>query len=558
MAEVKKKVTLDPGATWADVEKSIDKTARDLGIARGETAALAATAAQAGVAYKDLEGFVRLAAKASKGWDMAPREASERLAKIKTMTGWTLPQIEEFADKVNELGDKGATTERALVEMFERSAASAKAANVPLDTSLAVTAALNSIGMQEEVAARFWNAFSSKLRTAAEGGRGAEQAAEGYKQLGLTVEEVEQGMKTNATRTILDILERLEKSADKASIAVKLFGQEWWDEAARSGQALPEIRKNLDLLASGSWKDSLGRNLQIELDTTISRLERVSAIVSEIGDKFMRWSLGPINEQLDRLIKAWDTTKTTGFLAGAGGGPIEKLKEKTPLPFSEKNRRLFLDNVPKGESVDAYEKRHGLDRAPPSSGSGANLRDEIVSASRRHGIDPRIMFGIHAGESLHGSRYDVKHDAMESSWGPFQLNRRGGLGNQFERDTGLDVRDPRTIPRQVDWVARFIGRGGRLSHWRGYHGNRDWNPSWGNAGLRPVHPTLTGAPPAPAAPPAAAPAAPGKQSRLHRGVTIQTAHFHGVKDVAALHRRLASLASRRVVAARDNALHDVS
>jgi hypothetical protein len=76
--------------------------------------------------------------------------------------------------------------------------------------------------------------------------------------------------------------------------------------------------------------------------------------------------------------------------------------------------------------------------------------------------------------------------------------------------------------------------------------------------LRPVHPTLTGAPPAPAAPPAAAPAAPGKQSRLHRGVTIQTAHFHGVKDVAALHRRLASLASRRVVAARDNALHDVS
>jgi hypothetical protein len=98
------------------------------------------------------------------------------------------------------------------------------------------------------------------------------------------------------------------------------------------------------------------------------------------------------------------------------------------------------------------------------------------------------MQGIRAGESGHGSRYDKKDDRVESSWGPFQLNRRGGLGAEFEKDTGLSVRDPSTIAAQARWVAGYIRKNGIGivgRKWMGYRGPRDANPNWGDSGYAP-------------------------------------------------------------------------
>ena len=117
--------------------------------------------------------------------------------------------------------------------------------------------------------------------------------------------------------------------------------------------------------------------------------------------------------------------------------------------------------------------------------SAGNLTKLIDESAKKYGIDPRFMEGIRAGESGHGSKYDKKDDAVESSWGPFQLNRRRGLGVQFEKETGLDVRDPRTIPAQANWVARYLSKGGSLRAWMGYHGPRDADPRWGDSGYRP-------------------------------------------------------------------------
>jgi TP901 family phage tail tape measure protein len=355
MADVKKKVNLDAGATWGDVEGMINKNARDFGIAREDMAALAAQAGQAGIAYKDLSGFMKLAAKTSVAWDVSAAEASERLSKIKAATQWTIPQLTEFADKVNTLGDQSASAERDIAEMFSRSAAAAKAANVPLDTTLAVTTALASTGMQEEVASRFWNAFSAKVRMAGTAGK---ETAAAYKQLGLNIKDVDKGMKTDATATILDVLRRLEKSPDKAAIGVKLFGEQWWDEAARAGQTLPEIARLLDLIKQKSnWSGSLNKTLAVELETTANHLERFKALTSEIGDSLSRWALPPINTQLDKIIKSFETAKATGFLPGPDGLPIDRLKDKTPVPFGAENRARFL---PKAGSVAAYESRLGL------------------------------------------------------------------------------------------------------------------------------------------------------------------------------------------------------
>ena len=74
-----------------------------------------------------------------------------------------------------------------------------------------------------------------------------------------------------------------------------------------------------------------------------------------------------------------------------------------------------------------------LDRLPanyPASEGRGNLTALIHEAAGDSRVEA-IMEGIRAGESLHTNRYDVKDDAIESSWGPFQLNRRRGLGVEF-------------------------------------------------------------------------------------------------------------------------------
>jgi hypothetical protein len=134
----------------------------------------------------------------------------------------------------------------------------------------------------------------------------------------------------------------------------------------------------------------------------------------------------------------------------------------------------------------------GKSEAGAATASSGNLTALYEAEAKRAGVDPRILHGIRAGESLHSNRYDVKSDAKEDSYGPFQLNRRGGLGAVFEKETGLDLHDPKTIPAQVRWAAEHIKKRTAAdpnynpgSEWYGYKGLRNADPSWGDSGYTP-------------------------------------------------------------------------
>lgn len=118
----------------------------------------------------------------------------------------------------------------------------------------------------------------------------------------------------------------------------------------------------------------------------------------------------------------------------------------------------------------------------------SNLKDLIDESAKAAGTDPRTMYGIVKGESLRGDRYDTNISKKEESYGPFQLNRMGGLGAVFEKETGLDLADPKTIPAQTRWVAEYLAQNPNMNvgkTWYGYKGDADWGDKWGNAGLTP-------------------------------------------------------------------------
>ncbi|MGO4287508.1 phage tail tape measure protein [Bosea sp. TAB14] len=168
--------------------------------------------------------------------------------------------------------------------------------------------------------------------------------------IGLTAKKAEQGMKKNAAGTMIDVLERLEKSTDKAKVAIKIFGKEWWDEVARAGQALPEIRKNIDIVTDPKKHvGSAQNNLNIELRTTDKHLKRLSALTSEVGDKLGRWALPAINEGIEKIIAGMDALDKRAADKKAETSLAEKVANNLPLTPEEReklaNDRLLAARV---------------------------------------------------------------------------------------------------------------------------------------------------------------------------------------------------------------------
>ena len=197
-------------------------------------------------------------------------------------------------------------------------------------------------------------------------------------------------------------------------------------------------------------------------------------------------------------------SSSSGGVGGGGGGPSAAPSNSTPQgPFNSSVQTPAFSTGGVGAGKGAYTGFTGASPTTesvkdnvakamsfsPASGfagsSSGDLKGVIDAAAAKAGIDPRIMYGIVAGESLHKGEYDIGDGGL--SFGPFQLYTGGGLGNEFLKQTGLNLSNPATIPQQAAWVANYIKQHPGMNikqTWHGYNGNADWNPKWGDAGYK--------------------------------------------------------------------------
>jgi len=569
MAEVKKKVNLPEGKSWSEIESDIGAVAVALGMARTEIAAIMAQGGQGNVPYEQLRGFAELSAKVAAAWDIPAQDAAKMMTEVRGATRWGNAELAIFAEKVNYLGDISAAAEKDIGKMWQKSGEAAKAAGVNYDEAMVALTALRSVGMEDDVASRFFGAFAGRLRNPdAMGKKGAAALAE----LGLTPKGVARGMAKDAMGTMIDLLERLAKARNQVAIANAIGGGEWFDEILRFAGALPELTRLRDALADSSkWRGSLDKSLAISLDTTEKKFERVKVIVEEIGASLTRWSLDPIKQQLDGLIerftKAQATARDTGFLAAPGGGPIEKAKPATPVPFGEKNRELFLR--PKSSSAAPAGKPLAYaDSATPVTGDALGRSREAIAAIESAGSGGYAAVGPRTkrGDRAYG-RYQMMGRNI-GQWSQAALGRRLSVA-EFMADR--KAQDAIFDHQFGSAIKKYGNAGDAASVWftgkplaQGAN-RRDVLGTSGSGYVRKflrhfVSPTLSGEKPAtggatPAGGPA--PATPGRQSRIG-GVHIGRLDIHGVKDIHALHRHLAALHARSLRGSRDGALHDIA
>lgn len=91
--------------------------------------------------------------------------------------------------------------------------------------------------------------------------------------------------------------------------------------------------------------------------------------------------------------------------------------------------------------------------APTPPPDDSDVARYIAEAATKRGIPVSDALRVWSGEGRGAwqSNY-VKNGKREPSYGPFQLYKGGGLGNAFQRDTGLDPADPATWRQGVDYA----------------------------------------------------------------------------------------------------------
>lgn len=97
----------------------------------------------------------------------------------------------------------------------------------------------------------------------------------------------------------------------------------------------------------------------------------------------------------------------------------------------------------------------------------------IRAEAARRGINPNVAMAVARSEGFNSFQSSVKNprgpNGREDSWGAFQLYMGGGLGNDFQKATGLDPRDPANEKAGIQFALDAARRGG----WGPFHGAKN-------------------------------------------------------------------------------------
>jgi len=104
------------------------------------------------------------------------------------------------------------------------------------------------------------------------------------------------------------------------------------------------------------------------------------------------------------------------------------------------------------------------------------LVDYIRKTAPAKGINPDVAVAVADAEGLKAnpaegwqSRIVNKQGVREPSFGVYQLYMGGGLGNEFQKATGLDPSDPRNVYAGIDFALDHVSKKG----WSAFHGAKN-------------------------------------------------------------------------------------
>ena len=273
MADVKKVVDFDTPQQFKEMGNDILEMTKTIPMAAQDLAQIVAAGGQSGIAREDLTGFAESAAKMGVAFDISAGQAGDMMAKWRTAFKMNQTEVVDLADKINYLGNTTAASAPLISDVVTRIGPLGEVGGVAAGEIAALGASMVGSGIQSDVAA---TGLKNMLLALTAGESATKSQVGALNELGLSAEDVAQGMQDNAKETILKVLNAI-RGLDKvkqASVLSDLFGKESLGAIAPLLSNLDGVQDNLNKVADSSkYAGSMEGEFSARSETTANSLQ---------------------------------------------------------------------------------------------------------------------------------------------------------------------------------------------------------------------------------------------------------------------------------------------
>lgn len=273
MADVKKVVDFDTPQQFKEMGNDILEMTKTIPMAAQDLAQIVAAGGQSGIAREDLTGFAESAAKMGVAFDISAGQAGDMMAKWRTAFKMNQTEVVDLADKINYLGNTTAASAPLISDVVTRIGPLGEVGGVAAGEIAALGASMVGSGIQSDVAA---TGLKNMILALTAGESATKSQVGALNELGLSAEDVAQGMQDNAKETIMKVLNAI-RGLDKvkqASVLSNLFGKESLGAIAPLLSNLDGVQDNLNKVADSSkYAGSMEGEFSARSETTANSLQ---------------------------------------------------------------------------------------------------------------------------------------------------------------------------------------------------------------------------------------------------------------------------------------------
>lgn len=291
----------------------------------------AASVGQAGITDKaEALKIVELGVKAGVAMDMARDESISNLVAMKKIHDLSYDALEDFADKINYLGNTTGAGAAQLINFTTRLGSIGTEIGLSKEITTAIGATLMDLKIPTEIAA---TGMKNMATSFTKGQFATEKEKEIFNMLGLTPEIMAKKMKVDGEKAFIDFFERISKVKDESiqtSIMQTFFGKENLVGVTSISSKIGALEKNLVAIKDPKiYKNSINDEYLTGAETLESKIKNLQSSFEiskgRLGESLfpeIESLVGKVNNLMDKIYnfqKANPKTFSTLFKGLAYG-----------------------------------------------------------------------------------------------------------------------------------------------------------------------------------------------------------------------------------------------
>ncbi len=343
------KAGIDFEDAFAGVKKTVDATdeqldemkqqIRDLAkvmpATTTEISAVAESAGQLGIKTEDIMSFTKVMLDLGNTTNLSADEAASSLAKFANVTKMSAENYSNLGATIVDLGNHFATTERDIVEMSTRLAATGELAGLSQAQILALATAMSSVGVEAEAGGSAMSKLLKKIQVAVE--TGSKDLDNFAKVAGMTGKDFKQAFEKDAVKALSAFIGGLNNTERNGKSAISVLDDMGITEVRLSNTILSLANASglmTDAIdtANKAWEDNSAltteankryETLKSQITVVLNKLQDIGITVGEKLMPHIQKIIEQIGKWADGFSKLDDETidlilNIGGFIAVAG------------------------------------------------------------------------------------------------------------------------------------------------------------------------------------------------------------------------------------------------